>query len=208
MLATLALSITTSAALALSLTRNTSLASLTPINITSSVLEQPSALENSVRYRRWPKIPYFIRLRGLDYYTGVYLCIATVEPLRTLRNIDVHDLQLFLRDFAENLRQEYPVPGFMPRDAKQYHIDVASNTKWTYFMSEVFHGRVPTAVALAALDTLDKEMGMYEMAQISFNLKTAGARTLWCLGGFYAEKLVGASFNDSLSNENDSLQTA
>ena len=204
MLVTLALTFTTSAALTLSLTRNTSLALLTPTNITSSALEQPAAIENT---RPWPTLPYYIRLGGIDYI-GVVMCISTIKPLRNLPMIDVHDLQLFLRDFADQLRQEYPVPGFIPRESRQFNVDVPSNTKWMIWLKEVFYGRVPTQVALAALDTLEKEMGKYEMAEIGYGVFQVGSRGPWSVGGIYHEKIMGASFNDSLSNENDSLQTA
>ena len=113
-LAALTLTITTSAALTLSLTRNTSLASLTPTNTTSFAPEPPAALDNYVRYSPGPTRPYDIDLGGIGY-TIVFLKITVVIPYRKLPMINIRDLQLFLQEFADNLRQEYPLPGFIPR---------------------------------------------------------------------------------------------
>ena len=210
-LATLALTITTSAALTLTLTRNTSLALVTPTNITNSALEPPADPDNSVGSRPWPKTPYNIRLRGIDD-TGAELVIGTIDPVRnlpgSLPTIKVSDLQHFLRDFADRLRQDYPVPGFIPRESKQFNIDVTSNTRWLLFLKESYRGRVPTAVALAALDALEKEMGKYEVAEIRYYITKGATRVPWSLGGIFYEQLMGASFNDFLSNKNDNLQTA
>ena len=204
MLAALALTITTSAALTLPLARNTSLVLLTPTNITSSALEQPAELDDPT----WPKRPYYITLEGTGYI-GVRMTIHSVELPITRPVIDVRNLQLFLRDFADNLRQEYPIPSFIPREVTQYTIDVTTYTRWTLRMKEApWQGRLPTAVALAALDTLDKELGKYGMAIVEYTIELTWRRGVWCYGDVYLEKLVGTSWNDSLSNENDNLQTA
>ena len=200
--------ITLSAALTLPLTRNTSLALLTPTNITSSALEAPAELDNSVRYLNWPKVPYSISLDGPGYI-GVYLKFWWVEPFRSSPVVNVRDLQLFLQDFANNFRQEYPVPGFIPREVDQYTIDVTSHTRWTVWIKEaMWHGRLPTAVALATLDTLENELGKYGPASIQYTIQPKGSRLLWCIGEFNMYKLTGVSLNDSLPNENDNLQTA
>ena len=204
MLAALALTITTSAALTLPLARNTSLALLTPTNITSSALEQPAELDGLT----WPGTPYHIPLEGTGY-TGVRMTILLLKQPRTRPPIDVHDFQLFLRDFADNLRQEYPIPSFIPREVTQYTIDVTTYTRWTVRMKEApWQDRLPTAVALVAFDTLDKEFGKYGMAIVDYTIELTWRRGVWCYGDIYLHKLLGASLNDSLSNENDDLQTA
>ena len=208
LLATLALTITTSAALTLPLTRNTSLALLTPTNITSSALEPPADLDNSVKSLSWPKLPYEIALDGTGY-TGVRLNIHSAKPFHTSPMINVHDLQLFLREFADKFRREYPVPGFMPREASEYTIDVRSFTRWTILIKEgVFHGRLPTAVALVALDTLEKELGKHGPAEIVYGILITGHRGAWSIGTINLETLTEASLADSLSNEDDNLHTA
>ena len=200
--------ITLSAALTLPLTRNTSLALLTPTNITSLALEVPAELDNSVRYLKWPKVPYSISLDGTGHI-GVFLKFWEVIPFRSSPMINVRDLQLFLQDFANNFRQEYPVPGFIPRDVDQYTIDVTSHTRWTVWIKEaMWQGRLPTAVALAAIDALEKELGKYGPASILYAIQITGSRLVWSIGGFNIHKLTGTSLNDSLSNENDNLQTA
>ena len=210
MLAALALTITTSAALTLSLTRNTSLASLTPTNITSSALQPPADLEYSVGRRPWPQIPYSITLYGIGSYRGAELSIQAVFPFPTSPEIRVHELQDFVDEFADNFRQKYPVPGFIPREVTQYTIDLWSYTKWSLWLKEgIFHGRLPTVVALAALDALNKEISKYEQAEITYAIvRNDGIRGAWSLGEVRFQSLDGASSNDSLSNENDNPQTA
>ena len=210
MLAALALTITTSAALTLSLTRNTSLASLTSTNTTSSALQPPADLPNSMTRRPWPKIPYSIILHGIGSYRGAELSIQAVFPFPTSPAIRVHELQLFVEEFADNFRQEYPVPGFIPREVSQYTIDVWSYTKWSLWLKEgIFHGRLPTVVALAALGALENELGKYEQAGITYAiLRNDGIRGAWTIGEVRFQALTGASLNDSLLNENDRLQTA
>ena len=208
-LAAFALTITTSAALTLSLTRNTSLALLTPTNITSSALGPPAELDNYGRYPSWPKTPYYVALPGTGFYIDVFLEIYHAVPFDTTPKIDVRDLELFIQDFADGFRQEYPVPGFIPREATLYASDVTSHTRWTLWTKEgPFKGRVPTAVALAALDQLEKELGKYGPANVGWTIRLKGRFSIWALGQVKLEKLTGASSNESLSNENDNLQTA
>ena len=204
MLAALALTISTSAALTLPLARNTSLVLLTPTNITSSALEQPAELNVPT----WPRVPYHITLEGTGF-TGVRMTIHSLKRPLTRPVIDVRDFQLFLRDFADNLREEYPIPSFIPREVTQYTIDVTTYTRWILRLKEApWQSRLPTAVALAALDTLDNELGKYGMAIVEYTIEHTWRKGVWCYGDVDLEKLVGTSLNDSLSNENDNLQTA
>ena len=118
---------------------------------------------------------------------------------------DVHHLQLFLRDFADNLRREYPV--FMPGNARQDTIDVTSHTRWDIEIMEAFLGRLPTRVALAVLNIVEKELGKYGPASLTFTIGVEGRRAASSTGILALEPLTGASLNGSRSNENDNLQT-
>lgn len=208
MLDALAITVITSSALTLPLTQNTSLALLTPTNITSSALEPPADLDNYARGPAWPKSPYSISLAGARY-TGLHLVIARVEPFRTSPTIDKRHVQLFLRDFADILRQQYPVPDFIPREASLHSVDVTSHTKWFTWLKEgPWRGRLPTAVALFALAKLGNEVGKYEPATVGYSIEFDQSRGLWSLGELVIENLTGASLNGSLSSESDDLQTA
>ena len=66
-------------------------------------------------------------------------------------------------------------------------------------------GRVPTAMALAALDRLENELGKHGPATVRFLIRTGGVRSVWALGELELQELTGTSLNESLSNESDSL---
>ena len=208
MLAALALTVTTSAALTLPLTRNTSLALVTPTNITGSALDPPADIDGSVGFLPWPRTPYYVRLPGTGY-TDLWMVVQRAKPVRTSPPIIVPHLQLFIREFADNLRREYPVPGFAPRTATQSTFDVTSNIEYFLWLKEGgWYGRVPMVVALAALDTLEKEVGMHGPADVDYAIQFTSSRGDWSIGILLLEDITGASLNDSLSNENDNLQTA
>ncbi len=118
-------------------------------------------------------------------------------------------LRRFLRDFADNIEREHPVPDFVPRHVRQSEIDVVSYTQWFLSMDEgPFLGRLPTAVALAALGELGKQLDLRGPSEVFFGVKKSPARTPWSYGSLYLEDIGGVSANESLSNGNGSLQTA
>ncbi len=204
----LALVLSLSAAHIIPLPGNTSL-SLVPLNITSPAPEEPGPLIN-LNYTPWPSGIYAIALRGPGVsFLDVYLNIGFATVYQSSPMIRMSTLRQFLRDFADNIEREHPVPDFVPRHAKQTEIDIMSYTRLLIELREgPFHGRLPTAVALAALSELGRQLDLHGPSQVPWAVRVGRARTPWAFGTLKLQRIGGASFNESLSNGNRSLQTA
>lgn len=116
-------------------------------------------------------------------------------------------LQEFLQDFCDNLEQEYPIPGFVPRQAQQHHIDIQSYTAWTI---EIYEGplgnRLPTEFALVTLDEVARQLGRHGPANLWFGI-TEGTTT-YSAGFLTLKEFGGESSNGSLVNGNTIFQTS
>ena len=204
----LALVLSLSAAHIIPLPGNTSL-SLVPLNITSPAPEEPGPLIN-LNYTPWPSGVYSITLRGPGVsFLDASLNIVYPKAFSSSPMIRMSTLQQFLRDFADNIEREHPVPDFVPRNAKQTEIDIMSYTRMIIEIHEgPFHGRLPTAMALAALSELGKQLDLHGPASIGWAVTVAQARIPWAYGFLTLQRIQGASFNESLSNGERGLQTA
>lgn len=210
MLAILTLINTSSAAPGSPLSHSTSLALSPPINSTSPALEAPGTLANlTVKYAPWPK-KYNFLLQGPDIsHYNAHLCIVLAWQIVAVPSIKVPELQLFVRDFAHNLEQKYPVPGFIPRLAKQSSVDVVSYTKWNIDLHEgMFHGRMPTELALAALDLMVLLLDRHGPSTINWIILVDGQVTAWASGKLLIKPLVEASSKKSFPSEEGDFQTA
>ena len=210
MSATLALVNTSSAAPGSPLSHSTSLALLPPINFTKPALEAPGTLINlTVKYAPWPK-DYSFLLLGPDitHYNARFYIVSAFRIV-SFPAIKLSELQLLVRDFADNLEQEYPVPGFIPNLAKQSSIDVDSRTKWIIDLRQgMLHGRMPTELMLAALDLMVSLLDRHGPSTIHWAIRAGGAITPWAYGRLSIKPLVKASSKKSLPSEEGGLQTA
>lgn len=211
MSATLALIDTSSAAPGSPLSHSTSLALLPPINSTSPALEVPGTLINlTLKYPRWPKDHYSIFLEGpgISRYDAYFETVwgkrvATVPPVK------LPELQLFVRDFAHELGEKYPVPGFIPHLARQVFIDVVSYTRWEVQIQEsVLHARMPTELALAAFDQVVPLLSRHGPSEMLWTIRIDGQRLPWAWGDLYMKPLGEASSKKSLPSEEGGFQTA
>lgn len=210
MSATLALVNTSSAAPGSPLSHSTSLALLPPVNSTSPALEAPRTLINlTVKYAPWPK-DYDFLLLGPDitHYNARFYIISAWRVV-TFPAIKLPELQLFVRDFANNLEQKYPVPGFIPHLAKQSSIDVVSYTKWYIDVQQgMLHGRMPTELILAALDLMVSLLDRHGPSTINWVIIADSQITPWAYGTLSIKLIVEASSKKSLPSEEGGLQTA
>ena len=56
----------------------------------------------------------------------IYRIVGMSKQLR--ERIDVHNVRRFIREFIDNIRREYLVPGFIPRTASDWTVDPVSDT--------------------------------------------------------------------------------
>ena len=119
-------------------------------------------------------------------------------------------LQDFLREFRDNLAQEYPIPGFVPRLAKQSTIDILSYTVWGIELNEGLIGhRLPTEIAIAVLDEIARLLGIHGPTYLFFSI-TEGMSTD-AYGFLEIEEFGGGdvvSLNRSSANGDNVFQTA
>lgn len=123
--------------------------------------------------------------------------------------INNSELRRFLQDFADNIQRDYPVPGVVPRHASQFTIDIFSYTRWTVTIHEgPVPDRLPTAVALTALDELGRQLGQHGPSEMIRAIKTLDAILPWAYGSIVIKRIAGLALNESLSNEDSVFQTA
>ena len=90
------------------------------------------------------------------------------------------ELQDFVKEFRDNIEQEYPIPGYVPRHARQSTVDIESYTAWTIEINEGLFGyRLPTEWALLALDELVRQLGSHGPADLIFSVKEASATYMY-----------------------------
>ena len=205
--ATLALTTLSSVAHDSPLVRNTSPA-LIPINITNVTLKAPEELK-TLTYSPWPKRPFVVRLRGPGLlFIDAYLFIVSATLFQSSPMVNATEVGRFIQDFASNIQREHPVPGFAPRHASQFDIDVVSYTQWSIDLHEgPFHGRLPTAVALAALDELGRQIGQHGPSDTIYVIRKFQGMTPWAHGSLGFHNLEGVLWNNSSSKDNGSFQT-
>ena len=175
-----------------------------PFNVTnSSLIAIPGHLQN-LTYTPWPKQPYKI---PIDLrFSFPHLTIIRAGEFHGTRPVSVPRLQDFLQDFGNNLAREHPVPGYVPRLAYQYTIDIQSYTEWRIEIDEgVLGNSLPTEVALGALDEIAKQLGSHGPAVLFFSI---GEGIRMHSYGFLEIREIGyASLNLSLANGNSIFQT-
>ena len=204
---TLALTILSSVAHGSPLVRNTSPA-LIPINIANVTLKAPEELE-TLTYSPWPQRPFTVHLSGPGLlFIDAYLFIISAKLFESSPMVNPTEVRHFIQDFANNIQREHPVPSFAPRHATQIDIDVFSYTKWSINLHEgPLHGRLPTAVALAALDELGRQIGQHGPSDTIYAIRKLQGMTPWAHGSLEFLHLEGVILNKSSSKDNGSFQT-
>ena len=174
--------------------------------ITNSSLKAPSGHVANLTYAPWPSMPYTVKLHPRFSFPD--LIINYAHTFRGRWPISVRRLQDFLGEFRDNLASEYPVPGLVPRVARQSTIDVESYTVWTIEINESILGnRLPTEFAVCALDETARELGKHGPASFFFNVRDG--RRLLCYGLLTIEQIGSGDFlNRSLSNGKSHFQTS
>ena len=183
--------LSTPPSLSLSATPNT-------MNVTQSSLEATSEHLANLTYAPWPAPPYEIKLH--PRFNSPDLIFFTINLFQSRWPIRVHALQDFLGEFRDNLKSEYPIPGLVPSVARQSTVDVESYSSWTIeFCDTIFGLRVPTEVAVCALDEMARLVGIHGPASLFFGVREG--RFLLCYGKLVVEPFgSGESSNRSLSN--------
>lgn len=140
------------------------------MNITQSSLEAPSEHLANITYAPWPPTPFQIQLHPRFSFPD--LLIFSAQNFRGSWPLKVPRLQDFLGEFRDNLVAKYPVPGLVPPVARQSTVDVESYSRWTIEISESLWGkRMPTEVAVCALDEIARLLGRYGPARVFFSVQ-------------------------------------
>ncbi|CAD6570163.1 MAG: hypothetical protein ASARMPRED_003519 [Alectoria sarmentosa] len=176
------------------------------INITNSSLKEPLGHLPNLTFAPWPPQPYQIQM-----YLPFALPDLTIIRAREFhgsRPVSVPRLQEFLRQFRDNIAQESPIPGFVPRMARQSTIDILSYTAWRIELNEgLFGHRLPTEIAILVLDEIAKQLGIHGPTYLFFSI-TEGISTD-AYGFLEIEEFGGGvSLNGSLADGDNVLQTA
>ena len=176
------------------------------MNVTKSSLEAPSEHLANLTYAPWPSPPYEIKLH--PRFSSPNLVFFTINVFQSRWPIRVHALQDFLGEFRDNLKSEYPIPGFVPSIARQATVDVESYSSWTIELSDTIFGlRVPTEFAVCALDEMARLVGINGPASLFFGVREG--RFLLCYGTLTIKQLgSGELLNLSLSNRKSVFQTS
>ena len=140
------------------------------MNITQPSLEAPSEHLANITRPLWPSAPFKIKLH--PRFSSPYLIVISRDIYQGSWPLKVPRLQDFLREFRDNLVAKYPVPGFLPPVARQSTVDVESYSRWTIEYSESFWTkRLPTEVAVCALDEIARLTGRYGPATLFFSVQ-------------------------------------
>ena len=116
-------------------------------------------------------------------------------------------LQDFIKEFRDNIEQEYPIPGYVPRHARQSIVNIESYTTWTIEIDEGILGhRLPTEWALLALDELARQLGSHGPADLLFSVKEASATYIY--GGLSIREFGISSLNPTLANRSAVFHTS
>lgn len=176
---------------------------LVPLNYTNNSPKAPSRHFPNLAFSPWPTRPYQVAIvPRFGFPDLVILSVSSVHgPVR------VPELQDFLREFRDNIEREYPVPGYVPRLARQSIVDMESYTLWTIDMNEgLFGRRLPTEWALLALDELVRQLGSHGPAELMFSIKEA--RSTYSYGFFTIQEFGGPTLNATLVKGKSSFETS
>lgn len=176
---------------------------LVPINYTNKSPQAPSRHFPNLAFSPWPARPYQVAIvPRFGFPDLVILSVGSVHgPVRVL------ELQDFLREFRDNIEREYPVPGYVPRLARQSIVDMESYTLWTIDMNEgLFGRRLPTEWALLALDELVRQLGSHGPAELMFSIKEA--RSTYSYGFFTIQEFGGPTLNATLVKGKSFFETS
>lgn len=176
---------------------------LVPLNYTNNFPKAPSRHSPNLAFSPWPARPYQVAIvPRFGFPDLVILSVGSVHsPVR------VPELQDFLREFRDNIEREYPVPGYVPRLARQSIVDMESYTLWTIDMNEgLFGRRLPTEWALLALDELVRQLGSHGPAELMFSIKEA--RSTYSYGFFTIQEFGGPTLNATLVKGKSFFETS
>ena len=192
----------------------------------SAVFGKPSPLRNSsplelvhvtdqatppqsqnLTFKQWPARPYKVPLvsrSGLPY-----LVVVLVRPFEGTRAISITGLQDFIRDFRDSIARNYPVPGYIPRTARESYFDVGSYTTWRIDIEEGYFGRRgPTEWALLALNEVIGQLGAYGPAEVGFGVRVKDSNKLYISGLLQIATLGDRPLTLSLANGTRTLETS
>lgn len=176
---------------------------LVPINYTNKSPQPPSRHIPNLAFSPWPARPYQVAIvPRFGFPDLVILSVGSVHgPVR------VPELQDFVREFRDNIEREYPVPGYVPRLARQSIVDLESYTMWTIDMNEgMFGRRLPTEWALLALDELVRQLGSHGPAELFFSIKEA--RSTYSYGFLTIQEFGGPTLNATLVKGKSFFETS
>ena len=198
------LSVSTSAALGTP-TYTTNSLSLDTINNTNVSPQAPQHIQN-LTFEPWPELPYKVPLYSS---TGIPdLSIDSAIPfLRRRRPIGVEGFQDFVAEFRDNLAEEYPLPGYAPRHARQSQIDLESSTKWSIELNEEFLGyRLPIEWGLLALNALSRQLGVHGPSNVYFRIEED--KSTYTYGFVIIQEFGGPSLKAPLADGDTNFQTS
>lgn len=189
------------------LLQNTNNLVLPTFNTTGATLEASSNITD-LTYRPWPKLPYIIELRERDIrIQEVLLIVSHAYPCETSPAVNVNALRQLLRDFADNLKREYPYPGFVPGYATQWIVDVPSCTRWDVTLTELLV-RLPTLLAVTAMQALEVLLWTYGPSEMDWGITSVGGRSPLSIGFLTSQSLGGVCMNASLADMSGDFKTA
>ncbi|KAL9127243.1 MAG: hypothetical protein Q9217_003841 [Psora testacea] len=150
---------------------------LVPAANTTRPTSEASTPSTNLTFTPWPPTPYRIIFRP----EGYSMLIIFTDPVASYPPIDLDELKDFLKQFAQNLQREYPVPSSIPTRAGQSSIDPHSYTRWTLELEKGFlPAQVPTKVALRVLATLQRLLTSHGPASVNaFIQRGEGGRWLY-----------------------------
>ena len=178
---------------------------LVTINSTNISLQASTQHRSNLTFSSWPAQPYQVPLYfswGIPDFVILY-----ARSNRESRTVRIQELQEFLEEFRDNIEEKSPIPGYVPRQARQSHIDIVHYTKWTIELNEGLFGyRLPTEVGVLALNELVTQLGLHGPAQVFFSIKER--RSTYTYGYLTIEELGGRPLTASSTNGGSDFQTS
>lgn len=125
-------------------------------------------------------------------FLNVYLVIGGAQNFQSSPRSVCLSFGTSYKTSPDNIQRQHPLPGFVPRHTTQSTIE--SYTSWVIKINEgPFLGRLPSVVALAAMDELGKLLGRYGPTQIIWAIKHVGRRFQLAFGNVIMESIQGVS---------------
>ena len=169
------------------------------INTTSTPLLAPPPHSLNLTLSPWPPRPYSVQLYPRLAYP--VLGIIIVDPPAGEPPVRVSFLLDLIRDFSNNIEREYPIPGQVPRHARQSVIDLDSYARWTIELDEGHFGYRPsTEWALLALEKLSGQLVKHGPADVNFSIVKARSIN-YCFGSLTSQALGGPFRNESSADD-------